>query len=293
MIVWQKTIYRIAAFVILLTPAASASAQSARPGQEEFGLTEKELVQAVEKVESLVAQCMSKQGFEYIPADYRTVRKGMSSVMSLPGLSEEEFIAQHGFGIATLYTGLAPQLVKGYSPGKAGYGERNLLIFNSLPPSDQVAYNRALLGDNIDATFVVALDSEDFSRCGGCTREAIEKVFKPEQLKTTYYNPKDAAIKKDPRMREALREYTDRMRAAGFDYNDPEQVEDDVKQRLYAITGGGAVPIEKLSPEQLAALEELKEYERRLAVINFELEEDLLEPVEEKIEKEMFARKVK
>ena len=39
-------------------------------------------------------------------------------------------------------------------------------------------------------------------------------------------------------------------------------------------------------------IEELQDYERRVAVINFELEEDLIEEVEERIERELFSRKV-
>jgi hypothetical protein len=276
----------------LMILAGSASAQTPLPGTEEFGLTSREIVQAVEQVESLIAQCMREQGFEYVAADYNTVQRGMSAIMSLPGMEEEEFIAEHGFGMSTLYTGRPPQLADGYSPGKVGLGERNIQIFNSLSPADQVAYNRALLGENTDMTFAVALDIEDFSRCGGCTLKAIEQVFEPEQLKETYYNPRDALILKDPRMRDVLRKYAEEMRRNGFEYTDPEEVEADVRQRLYAITGGGTVPLEELSREQLAGLEELQEYERRVSVINYELEEELIEPVEEEIEDEMFARQV-
>jgi hypothetical protein len=111
--------------------ATSATAQSALPGTMEFGMSERELVQAVEKTEALIAQCMREQGFEYVAADYRTVQGGMEAIMSLPGLSEEEFIDQHGFGISTLYTGQAPQLVEGYSPAKVGLGERNVQIYSS------------------------------------------------------------------------------------------------------------------------------------------------------------------
>ena len=82
------------------------------------------------------------------------------------------------------------------------------------------------------------------------------------------------------------------MRENGFEYTDPEEVEADVRERLYAITGGGTVPLEELSPEQLAALQKLQEYERRVSVINYELEEELIEPVEEEIEQELFAREV-
>jgi len=216
----------------------------------------------------------------------------MEAMMSLPGLSEEQFIKEHGFGISTLYTGEAPQLARGYSPSKVGLGERNVQIFNRLSPADQVAYNRALLGDNTDATFAVALDIENFSRTGGCTLKAIESVFKPEQLKGTYMNPRDALVRNDPRMKAALRKYADAMRKHGFEYTDPEAVEADIRDRLNAITENGTIPLKQLSPERLAALKKLQEDERRIAPLNFELEEDLVEPVVKRIERELFARAV-
>jgi hypothetical protein len=283
----------VAAGVIFLVAAGGVNAQTAIPGAGEFGLTDRELVQAVEKVEALVAQCMREQGFEYVAADYKTVRKGMGAMMSLPGLSEEEFIEKHGFGIATLYTGAPPQLNEGYSPARVGLGERNVQVYKNLSPADQVAYNRALLGENTDATFAVGLDIENFSRCGGCTLKAIEQVFKPEQLQTTYFNPRDALIKNDPRMKAALREYAGEMRKEGFEYNHPDEVENDIRERLYAITGGGTIPVESMSAEQTSALKKLQDLERKAAVINLKLQEDIFDPVEERIEKELFSRKVK
>jgi len=276
---------------LVLAGSARAEAQPG-PGQEEFGLTRKQLVQNIEKVEGLIATCMRAKGFEYVAVDAETVRRGMKADKALPGLDEEEFIAKYGFGIATLYTGQPPQLATGYSPGTIGLGRQNVQIFRSLSPADQVAYNRALFGENADATFSIALDSENFSRCGGCTREAIERVFEPEQLKATYYNPKDALVANDPRMKAALREFAAKMREAGFDSVDPNTLEAGIRERLDAITGGGTVPLEQLSPQQLTALEELQNYERRLAVKSFELEEKIIEPVEERVEKELFARRV-
>ncbi len=282
------------AAMLVLSGAAGAEAlaQPAQPGQEEFGLTKRQLVQNIEKVESLVAACMRAQGFEYVAVDAETVRRGMKADKAIPGLEEEEFIAKYGFGIATLYTGQPPQLATGYSPGTIGLGRRNVQIFKSLSPADQVAYNRALFGENTDATLAIGLESENFSRCGGCTRAAIEQVFTPEQLKATYYNPKDALVANDPRMKTALREFAAKMREAGFDSVDPETLEVGIRERLDAITGGATVPLDQLSPQQLAALEELQDYERRLAVKSFELEEKIVEPVEERVEKELFARKV-
>jgi hypothetical protein len=275
-------------------PGTLVSSQQTAPqvGTEEFGLTKKELVQVVEKVEALIAQYMREQGFEYIAADYRTVRRAMTNDKSLPGMSEKEFIRKHGFGIATMYTGKAPQLADGYCPGKMGLGDRNIQVYKKLSPADQVAYNRALFGENTDATFAVALEMEDFSRCGGCTRKAIEQVFKPEQLSATYYNPKSALINQDPRMKAALRKFAEEMRKAGFDYNHPDDVEADIRAKLHAITGGRTVPVEEMSQDQQAALKKLQEYERRVAIIAVDLQEEIFDPVEEKIEKEMFARKV-
>lgn len=274
----------------MLFSIGSASAQG--PGTEEFGLTTKQLVQNVEKVEALIAKCMREQGFEYVPADYITVRKGMAADKSMPGVSEEEFIGKYGFGVSTMYTGQPPQLAAGYNPGKEGLGERNVQIYKNLSPADQAAYNRALFGENTDATFAVGLETENFSRSSGCTRQAIEQVFEPEKLKASYYNPKDALINKDPRMKAALRKYAAEMRGDGFDYNHPDEVETDIRERLAALTSGGTILVEQMSPEQRAALEKLQDYERRVAAKNLKLQEELFDPVEEKIEKEMFARKL-
>jgi hypothetical protein len=290
-----KILHTAAALVAILVFSGSAGA--AQPpsglGTQEFGLTSRQLVQYIEKVEALIAQCMRKQGFEYTAADYRTVRKGMSADKNLPGLSEEEFIEKYGFGLSTQYTGKPPQLSEGYSPAREGLGEQNVQVFKNLSPADQVAYNRALVGENTDATFAVGLEIENFYRTGGCTRMAIEQVFEPEQLKASYYNPKDALINNHHRMKAALREYASEMRDAGFDYNHPDDVEPDVRDQLNALTNGGTIRIEDMLPEQLAALEKLQDYELRVAKKNFELAESIFDPVEESIEKELFAREVK
>lgn len=279
------------ATILVLTENASAQT-AASPGSQEFGLTPKQLVQSIEMVEAAIAKCMRSEGFQYIAVDYKTVRRGMSADKRLPGLSEEEFISKFGYGVSTMYTGKPPQLTTSYSPGREGLGEQNVQIFKNLSPADQVAYNRTLLGQNLDATFAIGLETENFSRADGCTRKAIEQVFEPEQLKATYYNPKDALINKDHRMRGALRVYGSEIRRAGFDYHHPDEVETDIRERLDALTAGGTIPVDKMSPDQLAALKELQDYERRVAVVDFDLTVRIFDPVEEEIEKELYARDV-
>ena len=278
----------IAAFSV--SSASAGAAKGAASGTEEFGMTPRELVLAVEKVEGLIARCMREQGFDYLAADYKTVRKGMSADKHLPGVSEEAFVEKYGFGVSTLYSGRPPQLETGYSPGKAGLGERNVAIYQSLSAADQAAYSRALFGPNPDATFAVSLERENFARTGGCTRKAVEQVFTPKQLDGSYYNPTSELINKDPRMKAALRQYAEQMKKRGYDYTHPDQVEADVRKRLDELTQGQTIAPDKMSPEQKKAFKSLQEYERRVAKINLDMAEKLFEPVEEKIMKEMFSR---
>lgn len=261
--------------------------QTTLPGTEEFALSRAELVTSIEEVESLIAECMSEAGFEYIAADYNTVRTAMVSDKSLPGYSESRYMEQFGFGISTLYTGHPPQQAQAGTPARTGLGEQNVQIFNNLSPADQVAYNRTLLGENTDATFAVAIETEDLTRTGGCTRRAIEQVFTPEQLTTTYVNPKDALIEQDPRMIAAIAEFGQCMRDAGFDYNLEREIEPDLRRRVQEITGGA--PIESLSEDARAALAALQEEERALAIVTFRCEDRILDPVESQVERELYA----
>jgi hypothetical protein len=289
----SSTIQTGAAVAVMMLFAGGASGAGAGKGEgtEEFGLSPKQLVEAVEKVEGLISKCMREQGFAYVAVDYNTVRKGMAADKTLPGVSEEEFVAKYGFGVSTLYTGQPPQLADGYSPGKVALGERNVENYKKLSAADQVAYNRALFGENTAATFAVGLETENFSTTGGCTRKAIEQVFPPEQTKSTFYNQKDAQVNKDRRMKSALGFYAREMNKAGFKYNHPDEVEVDIRERLSALSGGGTILVEKMSPEQRAALKELQDYERRVAAKNMKMVKEVIEPVEEKILEEMFARK--
>jgi hypothetical protein len=235
---------------------------------------------------------MREQGFQYIAADHNTVRAGMAADKSMPGLSEEEFVSKYGFGVSTLYTGEPPQLSTGYSPAKVGLGERNVQYFKSLSPADQSAYNFALLGGANGVTFAVALETENLSVTGGCTRKAAEQVFKPDQLKATYYNPQDALINNHWRMKAALGHYAREMRKAGFDYSHPDLIEPDLRARLAALTNNGSLLVEKMTPEQLAGLKQIQDHERAVAAMSFKLSEEVLKPVEERIQEELFARKV-
>ena len=292
----RNRILSVVTVLMMLAAARTAPAQNTLPGTEEFGLSERELVEKIEAVETSIAKCMRENGFQYIAVDSKTVRKGMAADKKVPGLlgllaTEKTFISRHGYGISTFYTGQAPQLDDGYNPGRVGLGEQNVRLYRNLSAADRVAYNRALLGENTNTTFAVALEIEDLSRTGGCTRTAIAQSFKPEQLKATYYNPKDALVNQDPRMKAALAKFADALRKSGYSYNHPDEIERDLRTRLQAITKG--LPLEQLSPDARAALKKLQDYERALAVVAHDLETNVVDPVAARVEKELYARPIK
>jgi len=265
----------------------TTSSNSAIPGKEEFGTTKDELFTLIENVEAEISKCMSEAGFEYIAADYNTVRSGMIADKSLPGMLEGSFIKEYGYGISTLYTGLAPQLSEQRTAAQIGLGKQNVDIFRSLSPEDQIAYSHTLFGEHPDATFAVGLETENFARTGGCTRKAIEKHFTEEQMNVSYVNPFDVLVDNDPRMVEANAKFSQCLRDAGFDYASERDVEPDLRKKLDDITGGQ--PLGALSSDQLDALTELQGYERALAAVTVACESKYLDPVASQVEFELYA----
>jgi len=57
------------------------------------------------------------------------------------------------------------------------------------------------------------------------------------------------------------------------------------------LTDNGRILVEKMSPEQKAALKKLQDFERAVAAKSVKLQEEILTPVEERIQQEMFSRK--
>lgn len=264
------------------TDRAKAAAESAIGGQygaEEFGLTMKVLTSRAESVEQLIGECMAAAGFEYVPVDFTTIRRAMTSDKSAPGMSSGEYLRQFGHGITT-------------QPEKPivriGLGDRNRSILDALPETDQVAYLRTLFGEDTNATLAFALESEDFSRTGGCTRAAIEQVFEAHELSSTYFNPADALILQDPRAIAALEAYAACMSEAGFVYRHPDDVDIDLQIRYDALVQGRDP--DELTGAALTSLQALQEEERQVAVASDGCEIQHLEPVLDRIEEEFYGR---
>jgi len=246
-------------------------------GAEVFGMTEEQLVTRIEKVEARIASCMSQPGFEYLPIDPVTFLEAKDALGTVPGLSDEEFVVQYGYGLTTL------------PPRQAfGTGEENAAIFNDLTPTDQAAYTRALVGEDADATFLIMLDDEVFEAAGGCTRTAVEEAFSPEQLSAIFVNPFDAQVEADQRMVDALKAWSRCVKDAGYDYETSDDLEGELTDRLDAITGG-ADPA-TLTGGDKNALTELQNDERALAQVDLACTEQEVRAIQEQVERDITGR---
>jgi hypothetical protein len=249
------------------------------PGIKEFGLTEVQFVQHIQKTQALIAQCMADAGFEYIPVDVKTVETAQARVRSEPGYTRRTYKEKWGLGVTTRFdhpvrdTGLGP----------------NLKIWKSLPESDQEAYSHTLWGDDPGADFVWSFDEEDFSSTGGCTRKAVAQVFTPAQLKGTYVNPKDVLVDSDPRIIEALHNWSKCMHARGYDYKkDQDEIIDEYGERLDQLVGDSDPT--KLTGTRLAALHKLQQQEIKVSLADVECEIKYADDVYHEVEIEIYGQ---
>jgi hypothetical protein len=273
----------VAGVAIVSTLASCGGSASSTPdatagAPEEFGLSLADLTTRIEDTEASIATCMRDAGFEYVALDFATVKQAMDSDQTATGLSDEEYVAQYGLGVTTQFD--KPLVVFSAGPQNNAY-------LDGLPESDQVAFRRTLWGEAPDWNHARALEEEDFSETGGCTRAAAEQLYSPDELSGTYVNPADVRIEQDPRMVDAIAAWSGCVAAEGYDYDHPDRVTEDLQQRLDTIAQGQDPAT--LAGPALAALEELQGEELAIAVLTTTCEEEFVEPVQAEVESEIYG----
>lgn len=199
------------------TNAASLDVE-AQVGFDTDGLQERQ-----SRIEAGISECMTAQGFEYVPIDPIAQR---AAITGSSRLSDEDFRKQFGYGITTLY---------GKGTAQNNPNER---IRGALSGADRTAYERALWGENTGATFSQAIEDGDFTRLGGCTKTATEAVYGGTQLLATLQgklDELDQRIVQDQRMVRAIEQWAGCMNAAGYRYSDPQDVDEDLLNRFREI----------------------------------------------------------
>jgi hypothetical protein len=257
------------------TPAQATGSASA---PNEFGLSLAELAVRVESTEQLIATCMKQAGFQYVALDFGAVKAAMDSDQTAAGLSSEDFVKQFGLGVTTQFD--KPLVVFGAGP-------QNNDFLNGLGASDQVAFRRELWGETPDWSHVRAIEQEDFSQTGGCTLAAATQTYSPTELSGNYVNPKDKLIQQDPRMVTARQQWTTCMRDAGYEYDEPDQVSEDLTERLKAIVGGQDP--KTVTGPTLDALKALQGEELAVAAALTTCEEKTILPVQDAVEAELYG----
>lgn len=244
--------------------------------EDALGFTTEGMLARQARAENLIRDCMKEQGFEYVPTDPEAQR---NELLGVQGMSEEDFERQYGYGITTLYEQRRQQQEK---PGP------NAAFRAMLSEADQAAYDRALFGDDPDATLADAMDTGEFSRLGGCTKQAADQIFGGSDVVRTLtqkLDELDEAILADARMVEAIKAWSKCMRDAGYDLADPEQVDVVLTKRLEAIVGPAEASGDPDAYDK-AALAALQREE--VAMVNADLlcEERRIVPVEMKVRAE-------
>lgn len=261
--------------------APGAGKRKELPGVLEFGLSEQEFADHVERVQQLIADCMNAAGFEYVPVDVKTIQAGQKRMRSDPGYTRRTYKEKWGLGVTTRFDN--PVRDVGLGP--------NLRIWHGLPPADEAAYSRALFGADPTQDFTTALDDEDFSETGGCTRKAVAKVFTDDQLKGTYVNPKDVLIESDPRIVKAHADWSKCMKRRGYDYAwDQDEIIDEYGERLDELLDGDDPA--SLTGSRLAALRNLQQAEIAVSLADVECEMKYADEVYRQIEIEVYGKPV-
>lgn len=247
---------------------------------EQVGFDGDAVVERQARAENLIRDCMQKQGFDYVPVDPRAQQ---TDLVGARGLSEEEFNEQFGYGITTLFEERLQQAVSG--PNQDYYA--------SLSAAEQTAYDRALYGEDKTATFAVALDTGDFTKLGGCLKEATTEVFGGPELVadlTAKLDELDEQILADQRVFDVVEKWSECMRDAGYDLAEQDEVDVLLENQLEAIVG----PLETLTATPPGAepaydvqeLEALQQQEIEMVKADIACEEKHITEVEEKVRAE-------
>jgi hypothetical protein len=265
--------------------AKSSSQKPKGDVEQQIGFDDQAMRVRQARIQNAIRDCMKAQGFEYVPVDPAAQ---IAAVTGSSRLSDTDFTRQFGYGISTFW-------------GRGGaQADPNQQYRRSLSPADQAAYSHALYGENDGATVDEALDTGDFSKLGGCTRKATETVFGGTQVLTqlqSKLDDLDERINADQRMVRALEKWTSCMAAAGYRFEEPDDIDSVLMKRMERIVGqlpgkfatgpagGGKIP-----PYNHAALVALNREEVATARQDLTCEQKNITPVEAVVRPEYEAR---
>jgi len=236
------------------------------------------------QVEEKIAACMIEQGFEYTPFNPGQIPTFDNEV----DRETREYAEENGFGIAT---GMGE--MREMSDPTNQPPDPNREYVDSLSEGERDAYFAALFGPEFDREPELDENGEpDFEAMvmrepAGCQGEGNEARASQGQMMMTLMPSLmelESNFNADTRIVALNKDWSACMAEAGFDYAEPSDIFEDVFNRMFATTavsgsaeGSSATfgPADgPLDAEGQAELDAVADYERSVAVANFDCSED-------------------
>lgn len=244
------------------------------------------------QAEDLIAKCMLKEGFTYIPVQPDTGGKSkMDQAYELP---PDKFAEQYGYGITTLGWVQDPN-------GGDADNDPNREIRDNLSAQAQKAYDKALngsggqvvVGSDGDGGGVVqkSTNSKDSKNADtGCRGKAMDQVYgRPDKDQVgnqmekfqSLFDDIDALRKRidsDPRLQKATKAWSDCMADKDYKFTKPEDAPRSVSRRLERLFGlsngpgstSSTTEPKKPDPKEVA---KIKPYELAVAKADYKCRE--------------------
>jgi hypothetical protein len=239
--------------------APSAAAPSGNPAPNATS-PEADAEAASVNAENMIADCMKKKGFTYVPHPTRysdggqVVRYGGKLSVLEPADQVRAFRSKYGFG------GFSRQIYPNdpaLRPAPVDETQNpNDAIRKALDPAQRKAYDRAYIGTSGDGKA-----GRPASKGGdlGCAGEASKKYFGEHAEDSAENRREYAAFENDPAVIKAAQDYADCLRGKGYPIRSarPGQIESELNSQFTGSDGGGraagASTVERGSVDRRAA----------------------------------------
>lgn len=217
--------------------ADAASVDDAATGRE---LTDAEQVQVDQALELLVRDCMTAEGFRYVPVRVASVeeRQGSGYVLDDVGWARE-----HGYGLE-----LEDQVAE------IQQNDPNHAYANALPDAERIRWSTALDGDPSGGMLTAELPAGGSVQTPreSCFAQAKDELygdfaawFQAEKVATNLVGLYAPDIIADERFETALKAWSECMRRHGHDYPDPPAIREDLPALLKGLSDEKARAVEK------------------------------------------------
>ena len=238
------------------------------------------------QVEDLIAKCMLKEGFTYIPVQPDT--GGKSKLDQAYELPPDKFAEQYGYGITTLGWVQDPN-------GGDADSDPNRDIRDKLSEQAKKAYDKALngtangvvVGSDSGGGRVVERSTNGKDGDIGCRGKAMEQVHgAPDKGEVSNQMEKFESlfddiealrkrIDSDPRLEKATKAWSDCMADKDYDFSKPDEAPQSVSQRLERLFGMSDEPGSSTSPEEMKKpdpkeVAKIKPYELAVAKADYD-----------------------